>query len=324
VALRRIAQARGLKLNEYGLFRGRRKLAGGTEEEIYEALGLDWIPPELREDTGEIEAAGKRRLPVLIDYGDLRGDLQIQTDWTDGSASIEEMADAARKLGLEYIAITDHTRDLAMARGCDEKRLLEQAEVIHELNQGLHGFRVLSGAEVNIRKDGSLDVADAALAKLEVVGAAVHTHFHQERAEMTRRLIRAMENPHVDILFHPTARSIGHREPVDLDIDAVIATAVRTGTVLEIDAMPDRLDLRDEYARKAVDAGALLAIDSDAHQPGQLAYADELGVAVARRGWARKADVVNALPATKCLARLKGRRARRGGGRATRRAGSAR
>jgi DNA polymerase (family 10) len=323
VALRRIAQARGLKLNEYGLYRDRRKLAGRTEEEIYEALGLDWIPPELREDAGEIEAAGKGGLPALIEHGDLRGDLQIQTDWTDGSASIEEMADAARKLGLEYIAITDHTRDLAMARGSDEKRLLEQAEAIHELNEKLRGFRVLSGAEVNIRKDGSLDVADAALAKLDVVGAAVHAQFHQGREEMTRRVIRAMENPHVDILFHPTARSIGHREPVDLDIDAVIAAAVRTGTVLEIDAMPDRLDLRDEYVRKAVDAGALLAIDSDAHQPGHLAYADELGVAVARRGWARKADVVNAFPVARCLARLKGGRTRREG-RRTKRGGRAR
>jgi len=324
VALRRIAQARKLKLNEYGLFRGRRKLAGRTEEEIYEALGLDWIPPELREDAGEIEAAGKGRLPALIEYGDLRGDLQVQTDWTDGAASIEEMADAARKLGLEYIAITDHTRDLAMARGSDEKRLLEQAEAIEKLNQRLRGFRVLSGAEVNIRKDGSLDVADAALAKLDVVGAAVHAQFHQGRAEMTRRVIRAIENPHVDILFHPTARSIGHREPVDLDLDAVIAAAVRTGTVLEIDAMPDRLDLRDEYVRKAVDAGALLAIDSDAHQIGHLAYADELGVAVARRGWARKADVVNTLPATKCLARLKGGRPRRGRRPATRGGGARR
>jgi DNA polymerase (family 10) len=324
LSLRRIAQARGLKLNEYGLFRGRRKLAGRTEEELYEALGLDWIPPELREDAGEIEAAQKGRLPALIEHGDLRGDLQIQTDWTDGSASIEEMADAARKLGLEYIAITDHTRDLAMARGSDERRLLEQAEVIHKLSETLRGFRVLSGAEVNIRKDGSLDVADAALAKLDVVGAAVHTHFHQGRAAMTRRVIRAMENPQVDILFHPTARSIGHREPVELDIDAVIAAALRTGTVLEIDAMPDRLDLRDEYARKAIEAGVLLAIDSDAHHPGHLTYADEFGVAVARRGWARKSDVVNALPVSKCLARLKGGRARPGRRRAKRRTRSRR
>jgi DNA polymerase (family 10) len=317
VALRRIALGRGLKLNEYGLFRGRRRLAGGSEEELYQALGLDWIPPELREDAGEIEAAGEGRLPKLLDYGDLRGDLQIQTDWTDGSASIEAMAEAAQRLGLEYIAITDHTRDLAMARGCDEGRLLEQAEAIRKLNRRLRGFCVLSGAEVNIRADGSLDVADAALAKLDVVGAAIHSHFRQDREEATRRVVRAMENPHVDILFHPTARAIGRREPVALDVDAVIAAAVRTGTVLEIDALPERLDLRDESVRKAVEAGALLAIDSDAHQPGHLAYADELGVAVARRGWARKRDVVNAQPLAACLARLKDGRREGGGGRAS-------
>ena len=311
VALRRIAQRKGLKLNEYGVFRGRRKLAGRTEEEVYRALGLPCIPPELREDAGEIEAARARRLPRLIEHGALRGDLQIQTDWTDGDASIEEMAEAARELGLEYIAITDHTRDLPMTGGSDEKRLLEQAEAIRKLNRRLRGFRVLSGAEVNIRKDGSLDVADEALARLEVVGAAIHTQFRQTRAQMTRRVLRAMENPHVDILFHPTARALGRREPVALDIDAVIAAARRTGTVLEIDAMPDRLDLPDEYVRKAVEAGVKLAIDSDAHQTAHLDYADAFGIPVARRGWARKSDVINTLPVTKCLAQLKGARRRR-------------
>jgi DNA polymerase (family 10) len=317
VALRRIAQGQGLKLNEYGLFRGERRIAGRTEEELYEALGLAWVPPELREDTGEIEAARAGRLPRLVEHGDLRGDLQVQTDWTDGAASIEEMAEAARRLGLEYIAITDHTRDLAMARGCDEQRLLEQAEAIARVNRKLRGFRVLSGAEVNIRKDGTLDVADQALARLEVVGAAIHSFFDQSRAEATRRVIRAMENPHVDVLFHPTARSIGRRAPVDLDIDAVIRAAVETGTVLEIDALPERLDLKDEYVRKAVEAGAKLAIDSDAHQPAHLACADEFGVAVARRGWARKTDVVNAQPVARCLALLKDAR---GGPRGRRRA----
>jgi DNA polymerase (family 10) len=311
VALRRIAQGKSLKLNEYGLFRGARRIAGKSEEEVYDALGLPWIPPELREDAGELEAARRGRLPKLIEHGDLRGDLQIQTDWTDGTASIEEMAAAAKALGLQYIAITDHTRDLAMARGSDEKRLLEQVEEIARVNRKLRGFRVLSGAEVNIRKDGSLDVDDDALARLEVVGAAVHGLFHQPRAETTRRVIRAMQNPHVDVLFHPTARVIGHREPVDLDIEAVIRAAVETGTVLEIDALPDRLDLKDEYVRKAVDAGAKLAIDSDAHQPGHLGCADELGIAVARRGWARRSDVVNALPVERCLAALKGGRGRR-------------
>ena len=319
VALRRIAQARGLKLNEYGLFRGSRRIAGRTEEEVYAALDLPWIPPELREDTGEIEAALAGRLPTLIEYGDLRGDLQVQTDWTDGTASIEEMAAAARRLGLEYVAITDHTRDLAMARGCDKARLLEQADAIRRINRKLRGFRVLTGAEVNIRGDGTLDVDAGALARLEVVGAAVHSLFHQPRAEMTRRVIRAMRNPHVDILFHPTARSLGRREPVDLDIEAVIRTAVETGTVLEIDALPERLDLKDEYVRKAVEAGAKLAIDSDAHQPGQLGCADEFGVAVARRGWARRADVVNALPVERCLAQLKDARAARPGRRRRRR-----
>jgi DNA polymerase (family 10) len=311
VALRRLAQRKGLKLNEYGVFRDGRKLAGRTEAEVYRALGMPPVPPELREDVGEIETARARKLPRLIEHGELRGDLQIQTDWTDGAASIQEMAEAARELGLEYIAITDHTRDLAFARGSDERKLLEQAEAIRKLNRKLRGFRVLSGAEVNIRKDGSLDVADEALARLEVVGAAIHSQFRQSRAQMTRRILRAMENPHVDILFHPTARSLGHRAPVSLDIDAVIAAAKRTGTVLEIDAMPDRLDLRDAYVRKAVEAGVKLAIDSDAHATDHLAYADEFGVAVARRGWARKADVVNALPVAKCLAQLKDARQRR-------------
>jgi DNA polymerase (family 10) len=311
VRLRAIARRKGLKLNEYGVFRGTRRLAGATEEEVYEAVGVPFIPPELREDAGEIEAARAGKLPRLIEHGALRGDLQVQTDWTDGDASIEEMVEAARAQGLEYIAITDHTRDLAMAQGSDEAKLLRQARAIEKLNAKLRGFRVLTGAEVNIREDGSLDVADAALARLEVVGAAVHSHFRQPRAEMTRRLVRALENPHVDILFHPTGRSLGHREAVDVDLDALIAAAKRTGSVLEIDAMPDRLDLPDEAVRKAVEAGVRLAIDSDAHQTAHLAYADAFGIAVARRGWATRSDVVNALPVTQCLAALKGGSSRR-------------
>ena len=306
VALRRMAQEKGLKLNEYGLFRGERSIAGRSEEEVYEALGLPWIPPELRENRGEIEAARARALPELVTYGSLRGDLQVQTDWSDGAASIEEMVRAARALGLDYIAITDHTRDLAIAGGSDEKKLREQIAHIRSLNRKLDGFRVLTGAEVNIRRDGSLDVADDALSELEVVGAAVHSLFGLRRAEATRRVIRAMESPHVDVLFHPTARQLGRREAIDLDIDAVIAAAKRTGTVLEIDGVPERLDLKDDYVRQAVAAGVSLVIDSDAHHPSQLRYADEFGVAVARRGWARRQDVLNALPAAKLLAQLKG------------------
>jgi DNA polymerase (family 10) len=310
VSLRKIAQAKGLKLNEYGLFRGERAIAGRTEKELYAALGLELVPPELREDAGEIEAALAGELPELVAYGSLRGDLQLQSHWSDGTSSIEELARAARELGLEYVAITDHTRDLVLARGCDEKRLLEQKAEIARLQPRLRGIRVLSGAEVNIREDGSLDIDDETLAQLDVVGASIHSYFHQSRADATRRVIRAIENPNVDILFHPTARSIGKRAPVDFDVDAVIAAAARTGTVLEIDAMPDRLDLRDQHVRKAVTAGVKLAIDSDAHQPSHLRFADELGVAVARRGWARASDVINTLPVAKFQACLKDARGR--------------
>jgi len=312
--LRRIAKQKGLKLNEYGLFRGERAIAGRTEEELYAALGLPFVPPELREDRGEIEAALADRLPKLLEHGALRGDLQIQTDWSDGAASIEEMVRAARARGLEYLAITDHTRDLAMVRGADERKLLQQATAVRALDAKLRGFRVLAGAEVNIRKDGSLDVADEALETLDVVGAAVHSIFGQPREAATRRLIRAMENPHVDLLFHPTARQLGRREAMDLDFDAVVAAAKRTGTALEIDAIPDRLDLDDEHARVAAKAGVPLVIDSDAHHPSHLAYADELGVPLARRAWLGPADVLNTRPVGAFLAALKdGRsRARRG------------
>jgi len=308
VKLRRIALEKGLKLNEYGLFKGERAIAGRTEEEIYAALGLQYVPPELREDTGEIELARARRLPRLIDSGDIRGDLQVQTSWTDGAHSIEEMVAAARRAGLEYIAITDHTRGLAMTGGSDERQLLMQMAAIKAVNKRLRGFRVLSGAEVNINRDGSLDIADEVLAQLDVVGIAVHSYFGLGRAEMTRRLVRAMENPHADILFHPTARLLMKREPIDIDIDALIATAKRTRTVLEIDAYPDRLDLKDEHVRKAVQAGVKLTIDSDAHNMSHFRWLNDFGVAVARRGWATKKDVINTLPANEFLRQLKGAR----------------
>ncbi len=306
VTLRRIALERGLKLNEYGLFRGARAIAGRTEEDLYAALGLQYVPPELREDSGEVELAKAKQLPRLVDYGDVRGDLQVQTTWTDGAHSIEEMVDAAGAAGLEYIAITDHTRGLAMTGGSDERRLLQQVAAIKALNKRLRGFRVLTGAEVNIDRDGSLDIADEVLAQLDVVGVAVHSHFGLPREEMTRRLVRAMENPHADILFHPTARLIMKREPIDIDIDVLIQTAKRTGTVLEVDALPDRLDLKDEHVRKAVAAGVPLTIDSDAHHVSNFRYLDDFGVAVARRGWATKKDIINTLPVERFLGRLKG------------------
>ena len=305
VALRKIAQEKGLKLNEYGLFRGNKRIAGKTEEEIYKALGLAFIPPELRENQGEIEAAQKGELPNLVGYRDLRGDLQTQTTWTDGANSIAEMAEEAKRLGLEYIAITDHTKGLAMTGGSDEKKLLKQMAEIDKINRSLKGITILKGAEVNINKDGTLDIKDEVLAQLDVVGIAVHSHFNLPKREMTERIVRAMRNPHADILFHPTGRVIQKREPYDVDMDALIKTAKETGTVLEIDAYPDRLDLKDGHIRKAVEAGVKLAIDSDAHSVNHIRFL-EFGVAQARRGWAEKKDVINTRPLKEFLRCLKG------------------
>ncbi len=334
VAVRELALKKGMTLNEYGLFKvkGQRsppkadpplaekvktkgvRIAGKTEEEVYRALGLNYIEPELREMTGELEAAKTHQLPQLINYGSLKGDLQIQTSWTDGAVSIEVMARQAASRGLEYIAITDHSKRLAMANGLTEKRLLSQGREIDKLNakfsaeggsaSGGKVFRVLKGIECDILKDGSLDLPDEALARLDVVGVSVHSYFNLPMAEQTKRVIKAMQNPHVDILFHPTGRKIQQREPIALDIDAVIAAAKETKTVLEIDAFPDRSDLKDEYIKKAVMAGVKLAIDSDSHDPRHLAYLD-YGISQARRGWAQHEDIINAYPVEKMLSFLK-------------------
>lgn len=310
IALRKLAQAKGLKLSEYGVFRGDTAIASVTEADMYASLGLPYIPPELREDTGEMDAALAGTLPDLIGYDDLRGDLQTQTDWTDGANSIEDMALEAKRRGLEYIAITDHTKSLAMTKGSDEKKLREQMAAIDELNAKGLGIAILKGAEVNINKDGTLDINDDTLAMLDVVGVAVHAHFNLTRDEQTCRVIRAMENPHADILFHPTGRLVGKRSAYEIDIDEIIKAAKRTGTVLEIDAFPERMDLKDDHARKAVEAGVKLVIDSDAHHTshfGMLHY----GIAVARRGWVKKDDVINTRPLREFLAALKGASPRR-------------
>lgn len=309
IALREIAIKKGMKLNEYGLYKIQNKkeikIAGKNEEEIYHKLGLKQVPPpELREDRGEIQAAQSGHLPKLIGYDDLRGDLQVQTNWTDGEHSIEEMARAAQKAGLEYIAITDHTRSLAMTGGSDEKKLLQQIEEIKNIQKKFSHFRILAGVEVNIAKDGTLDIDDATLAKLNVVGAAIHSHFKLSRDEQTKRIVRAMENPHVDIIFHLTTRMINKREPIEFDIDAIIAAAKRTKTVLEIDAFPDRLDIKDDYIRKCVDAGVKMSIDSDAHSIHHFQYL-EMGIAQARRGWAKKKDIINAWPLANMFKMLK-------------------
>jgi len=315
VTLRQIAIKKGYTLSEYGLFKGTaakrgKMVAGRTEEEIYKVLGMDYIEPEMREMTGEIEAALKGKqpgLPKLIGYRDLKGDLQVQTEWTDGAKSIEEMARAAIKAGLDYIAITDHTKRLAMTGGLDEKRLLKQMVAIDEINREFQAsgskFKVLKGTECDILEDGSLDLPDRILAKLDVVGISVHSLFHLSRSEQTARILKAMRNPHADILFHPTGRLIQRRDPYDIDIEAIIEEAKKTGTILEINGSPDRLDLKDEYIKKCVESGVKMAIDSDAHseQFDFLPY----GIAQARRGWAAKNDIINAWPVEKMLDLLK-------------------
>lgn len=322
VALRQLAIEQGYKLNEYGLFkiasRARKAalgppreifVAGATEEELYAKLGLRYIPPELREGTDEIAAARADSLPTLIAHGQLQGDLQTQSDWTDGEHSIAAMAEAAKRYGLSYIAVTDHTKNLAMTGGADERKILKQIAAIGHLNRTLRGFRVLTGAEVDVLRDGTLDIADAVLAQLDVVGVSVHTHFNLPKSEQTKRIIRAMENRHADILFHPTGRVVGQREAYALDMDAIIRTARRTGTVLEINASP-RLDLKDEYIRSAVKAGVKLAINSDAHSRAHFPWL-EYGLAQARRGWAKKSDVINTMPLDRLLAFLRKEKVRR-------------
>ncbi len=308
VALRTTAEKKGWKLNEYGLWKGRRFLAGRTEDELYKAFGMVPVPPELRENRGEIELATKGELPKIIGYGDLKGDLQTQTDWTDGEASIEEMAKAAQAIGLEYIAITDHTKRLAMTHGLDEKRIQEQWKEIDKLNtrykkQGT-SFKILKGTECDILKDGSLDLPDRVLSKLDVVGVSIHSLFSLPRKEQTERIVKAMHNRNVDILFHPTGRIIGKRPPYDVDMKAVIAAAKKTGTILEIDALPERADLSDEYIRDCVKSGVKMSIDSDAHAPSHFGFL-KYGIAQARRGWASKADIINAWPLEKMLKFLK-------------------
>lgn len=296
IALRALAEKKGFKLNEYGLFKGKKLIAGKTEEEIYNALGMAMPPPEIRNDSGEIQAALANKIPKLINYGDIKGDLQVQTNWTDGENSIEEMAESAKSAGLEYIAITDHTKSLAMTGGSDEKKLLKQMAEIDRLNTKYKiqntEFKILKGAEVNIMKDGQLDIKDEVLAKLDVVGIAVHSHFNLSREEQTKRIVKAMRNKNADILFHPTGRLIQKREAYDVDMDEIIKVAKETGTILEIDADPHRLDLKDEYIRKAVSAGVKMAIDTDAHNRANFHFL-EFGVGQARRGWAKASDIIN-------------------------------
>ena len=305
VQLRKIAISKDLRLNEWGVFKGDRRIAGATEEEVYNTLGLQWIPPEMRENTGEIELGKQDKIPQLVEYGSLKGDLQVHSENSDGTATIEEMARSAKAFGLDYIAITDHTKSLALAGGLEEQELLEQADKISQLNDTLiEEFHILSSAEVNIMNDGSLDISNTVLDKLDVVGAAIHSHFNLPIETQTERLIKAAKNPNVDILFHPTGRLINKRAGYLIDIEKVIEVAKDTNTVLEIDAHYDRLDLKDEYVRMAVRNGVKLVIDSDAHHPIHYSFLI-FGIAQARRGWAIQSDILNTLQADKLLKALK-------------------
>jgi DNA polymerase (family X) len=295
VALRQRAIRMGFKLSEYGLFRAEddTRVAGETEEGIYQALGLDWIPPELRENLGEIERAEAHTLPKLVEQRDIRGDLHMHTTATDGRATLEEMAAASRQIGYEYIAITDHSKAIAMAFGLDEKRVVEFAATVRRINEsGGLGIRIFSGLECDIMKDGTMDIAWDALAELDIVIGSVHSHMNQEPEEMTDRLLRALECPHMKAMGHPTGRLLTQREPFAFDFDRVIAEAVRRGVWLEINASPERLDLSAQHVRAANARGARFIISTDAHHPKHL-FNMRYGIATARRGGLTAGDVVN-------------------------------
>lgn len=292
VALRRIAVEKGWKLNEYGLFKGRKRLAGRSEEEVYDAFGLPWIPPELREDRGEIEAARKGKLPDLVSLDDIRGDLHAHTTASDGKHSLREMAEAARARGYAYLAITDHSQRVTVARGLDAKRLARQIDEIDALNEELKGIRLLKSSEVDILEDGTLDLPDSILARLDLVVASVHSKLDLDAERQTERILRAMDNPHVNIIGHPTGRLIGEREASPLDMERLIEAALERGCFLEINAQPKRLDLSDRHARMARDAGLKLAVSTDAHSTAMLAYM-RYGIDQARRGWLGPDDVLN-------------------------------
>jgi DNA polymerase (family 10) len=299
VAIRTRAVRMGFKLSEYGLFRSSDDalVAAATEESIYQALGLPWIPPELRENSGEIEAAADGRLPELVELGQVRGDLHMHTTETDGRASLEEMAEAARQRGYRYIAITDHSKALAMANGLDEERAVAFAREVRERNrEGALGIRVFSGIECDILKDGAMDLAGDALAELDLVIGSVHSHMNLEAAAMTDRLLRALECPQLRILGHPTGRILLHRDPFPFDFERVAAEAARRGVWLEINASPERLDLHGALIRSAKAKGARFTVSTDAHHPKHLANM-RYGVLTARRGWLGPKDILNTLAA---------------------------
>ena len=302
-----LAGARGIRLSHEGYVDAvtLKESHFATEEALYGALGLDYVPPELREGRGEVEAAAQHELPDLVQTKDIAGDLHVHSEWSDGSATIQDMAVAAQAKGYEYLAICDHSQSLRIANGLSIERLRDQMAEIDRINDSLEHFTLLKGSEVDIQPDGTLDLPDEVLAELDIVVASVHTSLRQEPKVITQRVLRALENEHVTILAHPTSRIIGRRAPMLVDMDTVIASVIEHNKVLELNSYPDRLDMNDEHVRKAMDAGAMISIDTDAHSASELDFMD-FGVSVARRGWAIKGRVLNTMPYTELLSFLGG------------------
>jgi DNA polymerase (family 10) len=319
VAMRIHAVRRGLRVNEWGVFRvpegadpatlGKEegeRLAGDSEEGVYEALGMEWVPPELRENRGEVEASLQRTLPRLVTVADIRGDLQMHSTWSDGKASLEEMARACRDLGYEYVAITDHSQAMAMVQGLTPERAREQWAEVEEVRERVTGIEILKSAEVDILKDGTLDLPDEILEGLDVVVVSVHSFMDQDKKTMTERVLRAIQHPEVDILSHPTGRLLNRREPFELDVEAILAAAAELGVAVELNANPNRLDLSDVHVMRAKELGVKVVISTDAHAPRGLENI-RYGVDQARRGWLEPGDVLNAMPAVDFMSWLRRR-----------------
>ena len=311
IRVRELAQRKELKVSEYGVFNEKtnQRVAGRTEEEVYGAVGLPFIPPELREDGGEIEAALEGRLPTLVTVEDIRGDLQMHTTWSDGSHSLSDLAVGVRAKGYQYMAVTDHSKSTTVAGGMKEEQVLQMIAEVRALNKKMKDFRILAGCEVDIKGDGTLDFPDEILRQLDLVLVSVHSRFKMSREEMTARIVRAVQHPLVHLLGHPTGRLIGERSAYEVDMEAVLAAARTAGTAVEINASPSRLDLNDLHARRARELGIPIAIDTDAHTIDQLDYM-RFGVSVARRGWLTPRDVLNALPEKQFITWLEQKRSR--------------
>jgi len=304
IRLRELAVAKGLKINEYGIFRGEKKIGGKDEQEVYASVGLPFIPPELREDRGEIEAAREGKLPHLVERREVRGDFHVHSHYSDGTATLEEIAEKAGAMGLEWVVICDHSQSLKIAGGLSPARMEEKISAIQKINRKNKKVKVLCGSEVDITNDGGLDYPDELLRKLDVVIASIHSGFKQDEKTLTNRMIKAMRHPLVHGIAHPTGRLIGERDAYAVNLEVLLEEAARTNTALEINAYPQKLDLNDIYSRAAKDRGAKLAIGTDAHKLDQMEYL-ELGLSVARRGWLEKTDILNCLSYTDLITVLK-------------------